>query len=422
MTLFSGAFVDVPVDPFAGGNLRETAHLRVVDGEIVARDAVAVDQARAAGDEVVDLSGGVVIPGMVDTHVHYPQVRVIGGLGLPLLDWLDQRALPEEMRLAESTYALTIASEFLSSMLAAGTTSALVFGAHFASAMDAFFTVAERSGLRITSGLVVSDRELPAPLLTTPEQSVLDAIGLAQRWHGRGRLRYAVTPRFSYSCSDALLAASGEAYRAIDGAWFTSHVNENAAEIAGVEAYFGTGYTDTYDRHGLLGPRSVLAHNVHPTDAELAVMAARGAAVSHCPCSNSAIGSGMFPLARHLAHGVRLSLGSDVGGGTGFSLLKEGLQAAFVQSLLGESGYPLGPAHLLWLATRAGALALGLDDVGSFDVGHRFDAAWVRPASNSTLDICLAHAVDTSDAVAKTFALGGPADIAEVWVDGVPVR
>lgn len=422
MTVFRGLFVDVPADPFAGGGVRDLdGALRVVDGAIVARGSFAELEGEASGDEVIDLRGGIVVPGFVDTHVHYPQVRVIGGLGLPLLDWLDTRALPEEERLADPVYARVIAGEFLAGLAAAGTTSALVFGAHFAGAMDVFFASAAESGLRIASGLVVSDRELPASLLTTPERAVVDAIGLAERWHGRGRLRYAVTPRFSYSCSDALLEACGEAHRAIPGSLFTSHINENAAEIAGVEAYFGCSYVDTYDRHGLLSPAAVLAHDVHPSDPELAVLAARGASVSHCPCSNSAIGSGMFPLRRHLDAGVVVALGSDVGGGTSFSLLKEGLQAAFVQSLLGPAGLRLGPAHLLWLATRAGAIALGLDDVGTFDVGRRFDAAWLRPGSGSTLDVCLTHAADAADAVAKAFALGGPADVAGVWVDGAPV-
>lgn len=420
MTLYRGTFADCPTDPFAGGELRVLSDgaLLVRDGRIVARGSWADLVGTHPDEERVDLSGGLVLPGLVDTHVHYPQLRVIGGLGLPLLDWLDQRALPEEQRLVDAAYARAVAHEFLGSFVRAGTTTALVFGAHYASAMDEFFAEAEASGLRIVSGVVVSDRELPEPLLTTPERSISDALGLAERWHGRGRLRYAVTPRFSYSCSQDLMAACGEAFRAIDGALFTSHVNENRAEIEGVEAYFGTSYVDTYDRVGVLSPLSVLAHNVHPSDAELATLAGRGASISHCPCSNSALGSGMFPLRRHLDAGVRVSLGTDVGGGVSFSLLREGLQAAFMQQLMGPGSYPLSPKHLLWLATRAGALALGLDKVGHFDVGMEFDACWLNPKKNSTLEIALRHASDLSDAVAKAFALGGTSDMGRVWVSG----
>ena len=426
MTIYRGTFLDCPKDPFTGGSLRSLTDgaIVVADGRIVARGPWAELASHPDAGEAVDLRGGVVVPGMVDTHVHYPQVRVIGGLGMPLLDWLDRRALPEECHLADATYAAEIAGEFVGSMLRAGTTSALVFGSHFAVAMDAFFAEAERSGLRVASGLVVSDSALPEPLLTTPERSIEEAVALAERWHcrGNGRLRYAVTPRFSFSCSDALLGACAEARAAVPGSLFTSHVNENHAEIAGVEAAFGRSYVDTYDVHGLLDRTSVLAHNVHPQDAELDVLAARGSTIAHCPCSNSALGSGMFPLARHLAHGVGIALGTDVGGGVSFSLLREGLQAAFMQQLMGDAGYALGPAHLLWLATAAGARALGLDAVGHLSVGMQFDAVWLRPEAGSTLDIGLRHAADDADAVAKLFALGGTADVAGVWVGGDHLR
>jgi guanine deaminase len=213
--------------------------------------------------------------------------------------------------------------------------------------------------------------------------------------------------------------------RDVDGALFTSHINENTAEIETVRGLFPdcTDYTDTYHRCGLLGPRSVLAHNVHADDAELDVLAAAGAAVAHCPSSNSALGSGLFPLRRHVERGVRVALGTDVGGGTSFSLLREGLQAYFVQSLLGADGLPLTPAHLLYLATRAGALALDLgDQVGDLSVGRQFDAVWVGSGDGGTLDVVLGHAADADDALAKVFALAGPSDVGGVWVGGDRLR
>ncbi len=158
---------------------------------------------------MIDLRDGILLPGLVDTHVHFPQVRVIGALGMPLLEWLDRCALPEEQRLASPAYAATIAGEFVAGLISAGTTTSLVFGSHFASAVDALFAEAERYGLRVTSGLVVSDRILPEPLLTTPERAYDESVELAMRWHGSGRLRYAVTPRFSLSASDPILAACG---------------------------------------------------------------------------------------------------------------------------------------------------------------------------------------------------------------------
>jgi guanine deaminase len=425
--LYRATVLDTPESPFGGGVLRAEgdAGLLVSGGAIAARGPFDELRPQHREAEVVDLRGGLLLPGLVDTHVHFPQVRVIGGLGMPLLQWLEQCALPEEARLADVGYARAVAGEFTAGLVEAGTTSAMVFGSHFASAVDAMFTQAAETGLRVTTGLVVSDRVLRDDLLTTPEQAYDDGRALAERWHGRDRLRYAVTPRFSLSCGDALLASCAALLKDVPGSFFTSHLNENVAEVMAVGELFdgAIDYLDTYDRQGLIGRRSILAHNVHPTDRQLALLAGQDATVAHCPSSNSALGSGLFPLRRHHEHGVRVSLGSDVGAGTGFSLLKEGLQAYFVQHLLGDDGMPLTSAHLLHLATAAGADALGLGaEVGDLSVGKQFDAVWLRPEDGSTLDVVLRHAHSEEDALAKAFALGGPADIAGVWVGGRRVK
>ena len=378
MTIYSATVVDTPGDPFAGDPgdaLAEDGAVCVRDGVIRGRGSLAALRAAHPGEPVTRLDGGLLVPGFVDTHVHFPQIRVIGGLGLPLLDWLEQCALPEESRLAEQAYARAVAAEFLDGLIAAGTTSALVFGSHFAPAMDELFTAAERRGLNIASGLVLSDRILRPDLLNSPQTALADSADLILRWHGRGRLRYAVTPRFSLSASDDMLDACAELLG--KGVWFTSHINENLAEIATVVGLFpgARHYLDTYGRHGLVTPRSVFAHNVHPGDGELALLAEGGASVAHCPTSNSALGSGLFPLRRHVEYGIGVALGSDVGAGAGLFLPKEALQAYFIQQLLGAAGFPLTPAHLLYLATRAGARVLGLDyRVGDFTVGKDFDA------------------------------------------------
>lgn len=422
-TIYRARVFDTPEDPFHGGELRSGDIALAVDAEgtIVSRGAPDEVRRSAPDAEVVDLREGLLIPGLIDTHVHYPQVRAIGYLGKPLLEWLDRCALPEEARLGDLGYARELAAEFVTGLVRSGTTTALVFGSHFASAVDALFAEASGVGLRITSGLVTSDRILPEPLLTTPDRAYAEGGALAQRWHGTDRLRYAVTPRFSFSASEALLESDAALLASLHDGFFTSHINENLAEVAGVAELFpdARDYLDTYDRAGLLRRRAVLAHNVHPTDAELARLGEVGAAVAHCPTSNSTLASGFFPLRRHLDHGVRVALGSDVGAGTGFSLFKEGVQAYFMQQLAPEGGVPLTAAHLLHLATSAGADALDLaDQVGDLSVGKRFDAVWVRPAPGEPLDIGLRHALDDTDALAKLFALGTPADVATVWVDG----
>ncbi|WP_446663932.1 guanine deaminase [Flexivirga sp. B27] len=426
MTVYRAKVLDTPADPFTGGVLRadDDVALCVEDGLITARGSFETVRHAAPDDEVIDLRDGVLLPGFVDTHVHFPQIRAIGGLGRPLLDWLEQSALPEEAKLQDTAYAQAVAAEFVHGLTQAGTTSALVFGSHFASAVDVLFREAERVGVRVTSGLVVSDRLLREDLLTTPERAYDESVALAARWQGHERLRYAVTPRFSYSCTREMLEACGAAYKDIADAWCTSHVNENITEVAEVTRLFdGTSYVGTYQEHGLLDARTVLAHNVHPTDAELAMLGASRAAVAHCPTSNASLGSGMFPLAAHLRHGVRVAAGTDVGGGTGFSMLKEGLQAYFMQSLLGDDGEPLTPAHLLHLVTSAGADALGLSDqVGDLSVGKQFDAVFVGPQADSPLGVGIRHASGPEDALAKIFAMGTTADVARVWIDGIQVK
>jgi guanine deaminase len=422
MTLVRAQVFDTPDDPFHGGDLRADADagLLVADGAIVERGPFEEVRQRHGGEEVLDLRDGVLLPGLVDTHVHFPQMRAIGGLGMPLLEWLDKCALPEEARLADVGYAQAVASEFVGALADAGTTTALVFGAHFAPAVDTLFEAAADRGLRVTSGLVVGDRNLRPDLHTSTQLAYDEGRALADRWHGKGRNRYAVTPRFSLSCTDELLASCAALHNDVEGSWFTSHINENAAEIAAVQELFGGGsYLDSYDKHGLVGRSSVLAHNVHPTDAELKVLAASGASVAHCPTSNAALGSGLFPLDRHLTYGVRVALGCDVGAGTGFSLFKEGLQAYFMQQLRGADGVPLHSTHLLHLATAAGADAMGLRDlVGDLSVGKRFDAVWLRPMARSPLDIGLQHAEGPEQALGRVFALATSYDVAGVWVDG----
>ncbi|MVN88730.1 guanine deaminase [Deinococcus sp. HMF7620] len=423
--LYRATFLHTPTSPFAvpdALHAQEDGGLLVDSGGVIqeAGDFAAV---RAAQPDVpvTDLRGGLLLPGFVDTHVHYPQVRVIGGLGLPLLAWLDHEALPEEARLADDVYARSVAQDFLRGLVGAGTTTALVFGSHFASAVHIFFEEAARVGLRAVAGQVVSDRLLRDELHTTPERAYAEGKALIERWHGVGRALYAVTPRFSLSASEGILAACAALMTEFPEVRFTSHINENVREVEVVRSLFpeARDYLDTYERAGLVSDRAVLAHNVHPSDRELGVMAASGCTAAHCPCSNSALGSGFFPLQRHLTAGVRVSLGSDVGGGTGFSLLKEGLQAHFMQNLMGEAGVALSPAHLLYLATLAGAQALGLEgQVGSFEPGKAFDAVHLAPPPGTPLDAALRHAPSPERALAAAFATGTAGDVAGVWIGG----
>ena len=422
MTVYRGTVLDTPDSPFHGGGLRAEADagIAVEAGVVVDRGPFARVRAARPDDEVVDLAGGVLLPGLVDTHVHFPQVRVIGGLGKPLLSWLDGRALPEEARMSDVDYAGVIATDFVDGLARAGTTTALVFGAHFADAQETLFAEAERAGLRITSGLVVSDRNLMRELHVTPEAAYAQSRALIERWHGRGRLRYAVTPRFSLSCTEAMLEVCGTLLGEADGLFLTSHLNENPAEIQAVAELFpwSRDSLDTYERFGLVGRRSVFAHDVHATGGELQRLAAADASIAHCPSSNAFLASGIFPMKRHCGAGVRFGLGTDVGAGTGLSLFKEGLMAYHVQ-MVREGGELIGPAHLLWLATMAGADALGLaDEIGDLSPGRSADYVLLRPPAGGTLDAVLRNSPSAEATLGALFTLAREECVAEVRVAG----
>jgi guanine deaminase len=423
-TILRARVAHTPRDPFHHADALETFD----DGAIAYDDGTITDvgdfrsvRERHPDATVEDRSGAVALPGFVDTHVHFPQIPVIGAMGLQLLDWLDQRTLPEEERMADAPYATRAAERFVRLLAANGTTSALVFGSHFPEAQNALFEAADRRGLRIASGLVVSDRNLRPALEVTPDTAYANSLALLDRWHGHGRLRYAVTPRFSVSCTREMLDACQTLLH--DGVLFTSHINESRGEIDFVRRLFpdARDYLETYERAGLLTDRSVLAHNVHVSNSELRRLAEADAAVAHCPSSNAFLASGIFPMMRHVAAGVRFGVGTDVGAGTGLSMLKEGLVAYHVQ-MVRDQGQMLGPAQLLHLVTKAGADALNLSDVcGDFTPGKQADIALLSAPRDSTLEAVLEQAPDWNAALGAIFTLAREECVQEARVSGETV-
>jgi guanine deaminase len=423
-TIVRARVAHTPRNPFVD----EEALQAFWDGAVAFDDGLIVacgswDEVRdsLADAEVLDARDAFLLPGFVDCHVHFPQIGVIGALGLELLDWLRSVALPEEARLADPGYAGVVADRFVRGLARNGTTTALVFGSHFAVAQEALFSAVESVGLRVASGLVVSDRGLIPELEVSPSVAVSSSRDLMARWHGRGLIRYAVTPRFSVSCSEELLSACGELVRQAPGVLVTSHLNETLGEIALVKDLFpwASDYLETYERYGLVGERSVLAHDVHVGASELLRLAGAGAAVAHCPSSNAFLGSGLFPLRGHLDAGVRVALGTDVGAGTGLSMLKEGLMAYQVQMLSGSGRVRLGPAHLLWLATGAGASALGLsDEVGALSPGMSADFVLLRAPDGSTLAAVLDRSESFDAALGALFTLAREESVVGVRVAG----
>ena len=421
--LLRATLLHTPANPFQHEQALacyEDGGLLVQNGRIVASGDYSAVRAACPGATTVDWRGGFLLPGLVDTHLHYPQLRIIGGLGRTLLDWLEQVALPEEARMADVVYATETARGFLHALAAHGTTTALVFGAHFAPATAALFEAAATSGLRIVSGLVVSDRLLRPELNRSPHEAYRDSTELIRRFHGQGRLLYAVTPRFALSTSEAMLEICQTLLTEHEGLRFQTHINENAREVSEVARLFpwSSDYLAVYERYELGGPRAVMAHSVQSTASELERLAAAGTSIAHCASSNAALGSGIFPLQRHLDAGVHVALGTDVGGGTGFGMLKEGLQAHLMQRVA-PHGVVLDPEHLLYLSTLAGAEALGLEaEIGDFRPGKAADFIHLRPPDDSELAGVLRRVESPEQALAALFTLAGSESVREVRVEG----
>ena len=423
MELLRGSIFHTPDNPFHSARALQSyadGALVVDAGKILACGDYAVLRAQFAAATVRDLSGSFILPGFIDTHIHFPQVRIIGGLGYTLLDWLDKLTLPEEARFADAGYATTIAQEFVHSLASHGTTTALVFGAHFVDATATLFAAASVAGLRIISGLVLSDRMLRDELHTTPDRAWRDSNDLMTRVASIPRVGYAVIPRFALSTSEPLLEVCQALLKQDPSLLFTSHINENSREIETVASLFpwAKDYLGIYEKFDLIGSRSVLAHNVHTSNAEIERIAEHGASVAHCPCSNAALGSGFFPMRRHLEKDARFALGTDVGGGTGFGILKEALQSHLLQRLA-PNPMTISPAQMLYLATRAGALALQMDaSVGDFTPGKQADYVVIRPRPNSPLSNILNALPEPVRTLGAIFSAACAEDIREVRVGG----
>ncbi len=425
--LLRATIFHTPRNPFLNERAlecREDGGLLIHDGRVA--DCGDYQALRSAYPNAAsaDLRGGFLLPGFIDTHIHFPQLRVLGGLGRSLLDWLEYCALPEEALMADDTHAGRVARGFLKAIASHGTTTALVFGAHFRGATAILFEAAQAAGLRIMAGQVLSDRLLRPELHQSAESAYRDSSELIRRFHGTGTLLYAVTPRFALSASEAILEVCQTLVRENAGIRFQTHLNENALEISEVARLFpwAPDYLAVYERFGLGGRGAVMAHNLHPSDSELERLTGAGTSIAHCPCSNGALGSGIFPMRRHLKAGVHFALGTDVGGGTGFGILKEGLQAYMLQRLTPD-GVLLTPSQLLYLATLAGAESLGLEsETGDFTVGKSADFVYLRPPVDSPLAAVLEREQPPESVLAALFTLAGEESVRQVRVAGSVVH
>lgn len=373
--LYLGSFAHTLKDPFCNSNaleIIEEGGLLVGDnGEIEAIGTRSLLLSLYPEIARSDYAGSWILPGMIDGHIHYPQCYATASYGAQLLDWLKNSIFPEEIKFLDQSYAAKAAQAFTHQLLANGTTTALVFGSQFPHAMESLFEAARQAGIRLISGLTLMDRSAPEELLTSPELAYSQSLALINQIADDPLLHYAVTPRFAISCTPAMLEVCGQLLRENPESYLQTHINENLLEIQNTQDLFpaAKNYLDVYDRYGLLNKRSVLAHSVHSTQAEIRTMAERNLTVCHCPCSNLVLGSGLFKLASHLEHRIKVMVGTDVGGGTHFCMLEEIADVYKVQQL---HSHCLDAAQLLYLATLAGARGLGLD-TGNFIPGKSAD-------------------------------------------------
>jgi len=380
----------------------EDGYLAVQDGQVLEVGDAAELNAKYSSASVIDYRGHYIVPGFVDAHLHYPQTGIIASHGTELLEWLRKYTFPEEAKFGNVAYAASAAKLFIKELLRNGTTSALAFATIHEESVDALFSAASVVNMRFATGKVMMDRNCPENLRDTPETGYEASLGLIEKWHGKQRLTYAVTPRFAPTSSDDQLKVAARLYTEHDGVYLQSHVAENKAEIEWVAELFpwSRSYLDVYDHFGLLGERAVYAHCIYLDDTDISRLAASGSTAAFCPTSNLFLGSGLFDLARAKEHGLQTALATDVGGGTSFSMLRTADEAYKVSRLAGSS---VSPQQLFYEMTMGGAKALHIDShVGNFAVGKEADFVVLDPNATPLL----AHRMERAESIEEVlFAL-----------------
>lgn len=336
---------------------------------------------------VHDYGDKLVMPGLIDAHIHFPQYRMLAAPGKDLLDWLSRFTFPEEARYSDHAFAAAKAEIFLNRLLAHGTTTALAFCSVHKACADALFAAAEKRNMALITGKTMMDRNAIPAVQDDPDTGARESEELHRAWHGKGRLRYAVTPRFAVTSSDEQLRLSGELLKSLDGALMQTHISESAREIAFVKQLFpkAKDYTDVYDRFGLLSERSLFAHGIHLSERECQRLSETGSTVVHCATSNTFLGSGLMsmPHLRKDGRPVHIGLGTDVGGGTSYSMLATLGETYKVQML---NGYKPTAAELFHMTTIGNAQRLHIEEeTGSLTAGKFADIAVLDPEATPVL-------------------------------------
>lgn len=425
--LLLGQVITFTDDPFVAG---PAAARHLVRGAVLLenRQILRVAEADSLRAEypharLHDYGSALISAGFVDAHVHYPQTGIIASWGKRLIDWLNSYTFPEEMRFDDPAYAAQIAARYFDLALAHGTTSMCSYCTIHPESVEAFFAEAQRRGMRALAGKTCMDRDTaPAGLRDTAQSAHDDSLRLLRKWHGRDRLGYVITPRFSPTSTPAQLEALGALWAAHPDCLMQTHLSEQPDEIEWVRALYPSArdYLDTYEAHGLLGANGVYGHAIHLEPRERDRLRDHGAALVHCPTSNTFIGSGLFDMAGLMAEGQRIGLATDTGGGSSFSMLRT-MAAAYEVAQLRHN--PLHPAQLWWLATVGAARALRIDaQVGNIAPGMEADLIVLDLHSTPAIAQRAERAESFWEELFPTIMMGDDRAISAVWINGRPVR
>jgi len=419
-----GRIAHMVKDPEKYGNDKAIQHfadgcLLVENGRVLACGNWQEIAPDTASWEIIVHENALILPGFVDSHVHFAQTDIIGGYGRDLMHWLDKHAFPVEHRIgADHGYAQETANFFVDELLRNGTTSALVFGTVHAHSVDSLFQAALVKDMRLIAGKVLMDQNAPTALCETLSQGRADTISLIEKWQNQGRLGYAITPRFAPTSSFAQLCDAGDLLQEYPETLLHTHLSENLGELELVKKLFADckDYLQVYERAGLLTERSVFAHGIHLSDSERQRIANAGASIAFCPTSNLFLGSGLFDLRKARCGGINVGLGSDIGAGTSFSMLSTKLEAYKVCQLRSES---LHPAESLYLATLGGAKALHIENnVGNFEVGKEADFIVLDLKSTALMARRTEPLQQIFDLLFVMSVLGSTQSVAQTWVAG----
>lgn len=422
-TLLRGRVLSFHADPAETADSHrfwENGAILVEDGRILAVGDYAGTRDPEARE--IDHRPHIIMAGFIDPHIHFPQVQVVAAWAAQLLDWLNDHTFPIEAQYRDPAHAARMAEAFLDQLLLNGTTTASAFCSVHRESAEALFAAAETRGMAMLAGKVMMDRNAPDAVLDTAQASYDDSRALIERWHGRGRLEYVITPRFAITSTPGQLRAAGTLAAENPGLAVQTHLNENRAEIELTMQLYpeAQDYLDIYDRFGLLGPRSLMGHAIHMNDREIARMAETGTRAIHCPTSNLFLGSGLFDDRGMRDAGIVTGVATDIGGGTSWSMLATLAEAYKIAQMRGQRMHPLAAFH--W-ATRGNAMALGIEDrVGSVQPGRFADLVVLDPRATQAMR--LRH--DKVDSLMQELfilqVMGDDRAVVETYVAGRPMK